>query len=236
MGSCIFTHKNNFSGISVTIIYIKRLKCNKIVTKVINQVVFISHQLLMVQFVSSCTILYNKSGIWCTIFVFTIPNPRYKMNTIETKATRKFTPIIWIGLIAGTLDALAALLWNYNTSPAVIFKFIASGAFGKAAFAGGAAMVLWGVFFHFLIAYSFTAVFYLMYVSFISTLRNKYIIAIVFALITWIITNLVIVPVSQIGWHAMNISSILIGFGILIFTIGLPIALISDKIYASPVA
>jgi hypothetical protein len=158
------------------------------------------------------------------------------MNTIETKATRKFIPIIWIGLLTGTLDAVAALLWNYSTSPAIIFKFIASGVFGKQAFAGGAGMVLWGLFFHFVIAYAFTTVFYLMYVSFISTLRNKYVIAIAFALITWIITNLIIVPLSQIGWRPMDVSAILIGFGILIFTIGLPIALISDKIYASPVA
>jgi len=140
------------------------------------------------------------------------------------------TTIIWIGLLTGTLDAIAALIWGHKTGPVVIFKYIASGVFGKAAFAGGAGIVLWGILFHYLIAFSFSAVFFLMYPSFISTLKNKYVAAIAFAMITWVITNLIIVPLSQIGWQPMALKGILIGFGILILTIGLPNALITDKV------
>lgn len=140
--------------------------------------------------------------------------------------------VVWLGLLTGTLDAIGALLWSYGTSPAIIFKYIASGVFGKAAFNGGWGMVWAGLFFHYLIAYSFSTVFFILYPAIIRVLKNKYITAVVFALITWLITNLVIVPLSQIGWRSMSITHILVGFGILIFTIGLPIALICDRIYS----
>jgi hypothetical protein len=137
--------------------------------------------------------------------------------------------ILWVGLLTGGLDAIAAICWNYKIKAASIFKFIASGVFGKAAFKGGSGMVLWGLLFHFIIAYSFTIVFYLLYPSFIRILMNKYVTAVVFAAITWIITNLLVVPLSRIGWRPMSPGFILTGFFILIFTIGLPIALIGDK-------
>jgi len=154
------------------------------------------------------------------------------MEITENKSpTLNLAPIIWLGFLTGTLDALAAILFSSGIAPVIIFKYIASGAFGKAAFAGGTGMILWGIFFHYLIAYSFTAMFYLTYPAFISALRNKYATAVVFAAITWIITNLIVVPVSQIGWHSQHLSSVLTGFAILIFTIGLPIALVSDRLY-----
>lgn len=147
------------------------------------------------------------------------------------KPANKFATIVLTGLLAGTLDAIGAFAWNYPTSPLKVFKFIASGAFGKAAFAGGTNMVLWGILFHYIIALSFSAVLFLMYPSFISKLRNKYVTAIVFALITWAITTLIIVPLSCIGWRPLHLKGVLIGFGILIFTIGLPVVLIADRFY-----
>jgi hypothetical protein len=149
--------------------------------------------------------------------------------TSSKKHNSVFVNILWIGLLTGTLDMIGAMIWSGTTNAAPIFKYIASGEFGKAAFTGGTPMVLWGVFFHYLIAYTFTAIFYLMYPAFISTLRNKYVTALVFAAITWIITNLVIVPVSSIGWHDMHLKGIVIGYVVLIFSIGLPIVLIADK-------
>ena len=54
--------------------------------------------------------------------------------------------IILIGLLTGTLDAVAALAWNYKVNAGIIFEFIASAAFGKAAYSGGNTMVLWGIY------------------------------------------------------------------------------------------
>jgi hypothetical protein len=153
------------------------------------------------------------------------------MTIIPDSRKHHYANILWLGLLTGTLDAIAALIWSRKINPSGIFKYIASGAFGKAAFTNGDNMVVWGVLFHYLIAYSVTVFFYVMHPYFVAGLKNKYLVAIVYALITWLVTNLLIVPLSCIGWHSMSIQSIIIGFVILIFTIGLPIVLVANRVY-----
>lgn len=148
----------------------------------------------------------QKGGLWLNIFV--------------------------LGLLTGTLDGLAAIAMNYKIGAARIFKFIASGAFGKSPSAGNTELILWGVFFHYFIAFSFSAMLFLLYPFFIRVLKNKYLCAVVFALITYIITNLVIVPLSKIGWRPMDLGFFIRNFGVLILTIGLPIAWIANRFYA----
>ena len=144
------------------------------------------------------------------------------------KEPRKYSVIVFVGLLTSTLDAMAAIISAHKIPAASIFKFIASGVFGKAAFEGGTGMVIAGIFFHYLIASSITVVLFLLYPKFITFLKNKYVVAVVFALLAWVITNLVIVPLSRIGWRPMQVDGIVTGFIILIITIGLPIALIAD--------
>jgi len=156
-------------------------------------------------------------------------------NIDDKKRPGKYTVIAWTGLLTSTLDAVAAILSAHKMPVATVFKFIASGVFGKAAFAGGFEMVGAGIFFHYLIACSITAVLFVMYPMFISFLKNKYVVAVVFALIAWVITHLVIVPLSRIGWSHMEIGATAISIGILIITIGLPIALIADRHFFSKI-
>lgn len=151
----------------------------------------------------------------------------------DKKQSVKYAVIGWAGLLTSTLDAVAAILSADKMPAAAVFKFIASGVFGKAAFAGGFEMVGAGIFFHYLIACSITAVLFVIYPMFISFLKNKYLVAVVFALIAWVITHLVIVPLSRIGWSHITISGAAISIGILIITIGLPIVLIADRYFFS---
>ena len=67
------------------------------------------------------------------------------------------------GLIAGILDLTSAILITlyYHGSVTRMLQGIASGALGKAAFDGGMSTAALGVGFHFLIAFTATAVFYL---------------------------------------------------------------------------
>ena len=79
---------------------------------------------------------------------------------------RRYDPRMAIligGLVAGILDITAAILitlW-YGGSPVRMLQGIASGAIGKPAFDGGMPTALLGLAFHFLIAFTATAVFYL---------------------------------------------------------------------------
>ena len=137
--------------------------------------------------------------------------------------------ILGIGLITGTLDGLAALLLNYKIHPAIIFKFIASAAFGKAAFKGGAEMVAAGVIFHYLIAILFTNAFYLLYPFFKKGLKNAYLIAVLYGFTAWIIMNMGVIPITQKAFPVIKLSVLVSGIAILIVCLGLPIALIADR-------
>jgi hypothetical protein len=112
--------------------------------------------------------------------------------------------ILWLGFLVGTLDGLAALLLNYNVDPGIIFKFIASGVFGKDAYAGRAEMMIAGVVFHYLIAYLFATAFYLLYPFSLSILKNKYVVANVYGGIAWLVMNVGVIPLSKIGPHAIK--------------------------------
>ena len=120
------------------------------------------------------------------------------MPTTNTFKTQAVKTIIWLGFLTGTLDAIAAMLLSYNVSPAIIFKFIASGYFGKPAFAGGTEMIIAGVVFHYLIAYIFTLFFYLIYPFSYSLVKNKYVVAVVYGGLAWVVMNMVVIPFSHI--------------------------------------
>ena len=137
--------------------------------------------------------------------------------------------ILWVGLLVGTLDSLAALLLNYNVQPGVIFRFIASAVFAKDAFAGGPVMIVAGVLFHYLIAYLFTTAFYLLYPFAFSVFKNKYVVANVYGGIAWLIMNVIVVPLSKIGPHAIDPLTAVTGVLALIICVGLPVALLADK-------
>jgi hypothetical protein len=101
------------------------------------------------------------------------------MPTANSRNNEALRTISWLGFLTGTLDAIAAIVLSPGTSPAIIFKFIASGYFGKSAFNGGAEMVVAGVIFHYLIAYLFTVFFYLLYPLSYSIIKNKYVVAVI---------------------------------------------------------
>ena len=148
----------------------------------------------------------------------------------EQKSTIK--NILFTGFITGTLDALAAMLINYKVNPAFVFKFIASGVYGKAAFAGGAEMIVAGVLFHYIIAFAFSAAFYLAYPFFINGLRNKYAVAFIYGIAAWIVMNLGVVPHSKVTLppgYVIPITDKLIAMATLIICIGVPVVLIADR-------
>jgi len=157
------------------------------------------------------------------------------MSTItETKRPVALAAIIKTGLLVGTLDGIAAILWSYCYTHVIslkLFVYIASGIFGKAAFSGGQVMLFWGILAHYFIAFCFTTAWFLLYPFFNSILRNKYVIAIVYGIITWALMDRIVVPLSNTPKQAFNTTSALIGCIILMFTAGLPIVLMAHSYY-----
>src|SRR5438132_14400165 len=70
--------------------------------------------------------------------------------------------VLWIGLLAGTLDITENLIFNQlrGITPKMVFQYIASGLIGMKAFRDGLASVGLGVAIHYTIALIWTALFY----------------------------------------------------------------------------
>ena len=142
--------------------------------------------------------------------------------------------IIYAGLLAGALDILAAFTDYYiatGKGPEGVLRFIASGAFGKDAFTGTTTMIWFGLFFHFIIAFALTIFFFIVYPKIKLLQINIILTAVIFAIVSWAVTNLIIVPLSNTPAIPFKLISALKAFVILIFTIGFPLAIIFRNFY-----
>ncbi|MEO5947718.1 MAG: hypothetical protein ABIP79_12950 [Chitinophagaceae bacterium] len=139
-------------------------------------------------------------------------------------------------LIAGTLDIIAACLQAYlvkETMPAVVLKFIASGVYGKTAFEGGYEMMAIGLFFHFVIAFACTVIFFFLYPK-LNFLKHSILLnSLLIALSAWTVTTQIIIPASKIQPGVFNLGKALIAAGILFLCIGLPVSWFTKKYYSN---
>lgn len=137
-------------------------------------------------------------------------------------------------LLAGVLDGAAAciqFLISGGNDPGIVFRFIASGLVGREhAFSGGTEMVLLGLALHFFIVFCFTLFYFWIHPrSFLR--KNVFLGAFVFGLFAWIVMNLVVIPLSRIRQRPFDLQNAMIAAGILVFCIGLPLALMARKYY-----
>ena len=141
--------------------------------------------------------------------------------------------ILRAGIMAGVLDIMAAIFLLAKGNALGTLKFIASGVFGKAAFEGGAGMVLLGAVFHFSIALIFAAGYFMAYPQFPFLRKNKWINGIGFGLLVWSIMNLLVLPLSRAPQSPFAWQSALLNMAILIVCIGMPVALLADRFYST---
>ncbi|MCE6992125.1 DUF1440 domain-containing protein [Dyadobacter sp. CY323] len=132
--------------------------------------------------------------------------------------------------VAGALDILAAILIYAivmeKTSPSALLMSIASGVFGKSAFSGGTPMVLAGLLLHFLIAFIFSAFYYLIYPN-LAFLRNRKLLSgIFYGIFVWLVMNLGVLRIAFSGSPLPDPSSALLGIAIVIAAVGIPISYI----------
>lgn len=149
-----------------------------------------------------------------------------------------FNIISWTALLVGILDIAAVILKHFietGKDPSPLFKFIASGVFGKAALEGGLLMIVWGIVFHFMIAFLFSLVLYLIYPIAVQWLKNKWVTGLVYGMTIWIIMNQAVLPLSLAPQSTgFNPAQAAIEIAILICMAGIPIALIAHKYHYRP--
>jgi|SRR6185503_11883611 len=147
-----------------------------------------------------------------------------------------FASALVAGLIAGVLDITAACIHAYlrnGTTPEQVLRFIAGGAFGKES-ANGTMMIIWGLLFHFLIAMSFTFLFFLLARVVPSLVKYPIPVAIAYGAFVWLFMRYVVLNyISTIKIRPITgqnaILNAIIGAVILMICIGLPNALLAKR-------
>lgn len=142
--------------------------------------------------------------------------------------------IAWAGLLVGSLDILAAIV-NFKIAtgkdPVLIFQYIASAVFGKSAYSGDSLMPILGLLFHFIIAYIFTIIFFIIYPKLKLYKFNAIVTGIAYGILIWVAMNVIVVPSSKIGKFNFKLSGFLLQASILIVMIGIPLSFIAKRYY-----
>lgn len=152
---------------------------------------------------------------------------------IESKPrSDELQTIILAGLVAGVLDgAEASVMLNIKLgiNPGQVMQYVASGLFGPQALKGGTPMILIGILLHFGIAFATAATYFLAYPK-IKILRISPIMSgLALGLGTWIVMNLIVVPLSKTPPIPFGADDIMIGIIWHMILVGLPISYITKR-------
>jgi hypothetical protein len=145
-----------------------------------------------------------------------------------------FLTILLAGVIAGALDAAAAIIDFYvatGKGPARIFVYIASGVFGKQNDLSTQSMVIFGVLFHFMVAIIFSAFYFWIYPLAQFLRSNKVISAVLYGIFVWLVMNLLVVPLSITHTWTFKLINVLKAAIILIVCVGVPISFMAASFY-----
>jgi hypothetical protein len=167
------------------------------------------------------------------------------MNQTPTaKKPKAINTILLTGFIAGSLDAAAASINFYartGNSPIRVWRFVASGVFGKNAYADPDSLLMpaLGLLFHFCLAFSFTIFFFLLYPKIKLLARNIFVTGILYGFLVWLLMNKIIVPLSNTAKLPPRPTSTILGvstqtilgMAFILFCIGLPIAFLTSRYY-----
>jgi hypothetical protein len=106
--------------------------------------------------------------------------------------------ILWVGLLAGSLDGLDAMVscWLRGITTLRLFQYIASGLLGVAAFQGGLATGVLGCLLHFLIAMGATTIYYLLTLRLPILLRRPAICGPLYGIGVYVVMHYLVVPLS----------------------------------------
>jgi len=142
---------------------------------------------------------------------------------------RAVRAVVLAGLVAGTLDILAAFVVYglRGATPLGILQSIASGLLGRTtAYGGGGATAALGLALHFFIATSAAAVYYAASRRLDVLVTHAVPSGLLYGVAVWLFMNFVVIPLSAIGrWPTINALSAVIVV-VHMVCVGLPIALV----------
>lgn len=148
-----------------------------------------------------------------------------------------FASALTAGLIAGTLDIIAASLNAYiknDTAPMQVLKGVASGAFDPKTFSSGTLLAVCGLVIHFFIAISFTFFFFFLAKQFPSLIKYPIPMGILYGIVVWGTMRFIILPyISRLNPKPIvgreAITNAAINAGIIVVCVGIPVVLLARK-------
>jgi len=149
----------------------------------------------------------------------------------------KLKSILLSGLVAGTLDILAAIfvysVFLNKVKVITLLQGIASGIFGKSAFEGGIMMAALGLIFHYFIACSFSTAYFISYPILRLRNSNPWIAGMLYGILVWSMMNLVVLPLSNVATTNIKLIPAIRAIIILMICVGLPISHLANRYYHS---
>lgn len=149
------------------------------------------------------------------------------------RPTPAYRAIGWAGLLAGCLDITAAAVefGLKGKSPVRLFQGIAGGLLGMSCFQGGLATAALGAFFHFLIATTAAAVFYLASRKLNFLVKHAIPSGLLYGVAVYIFMYYIVLPIS--AYHVTvaipPIPDLVRDIAVHMFMVGLPISLMVRK-------
>jgi len=150
---------------------------------------------------------------------------------ISTARRRALRTVAWAGSIAGILDISSAfILWGRRgIGPIRGLQIIATGILGPASYNGGLASAGLGLAAHFLIAFTAATLFYAASRKLHFLTKRALVTGLAYGVAIYIFMNCVVLPLAAFK-PKYTVSSVATGALILMFLVGLPIALIVRKL------
>jgi hypothetical protein len=136
------------------------------------------------------------------------------------------------GLIAGVFDLTYAIVFSalHNVSPIRVVQSVASGLLGNAAFDGGLSTAILGVFLHFLIAFTWASIFYMLSGMIPLLTQHAVVSGLLYGALIYAVMYLIVLPISAYPIKInFALSRVVINLVAHMFLIGLPIALVVRK-------
>lgn len=139
-----------------------------------------------------------------------------------------YRAIFWAGLFAGILDLTAAITISvlHGRTPVQLLQLVASGWFGAEAYAGGLSVALLGALFHFMIAFTASAVYYAISLRLNFICDMPVLSGVIYGIAVYHFMNYVVLPLSAYPHPASFAAGLYIrGILVHIFCVGLPISI-----------
>ncbi len=157
---------------------------------------------------------------------------RTTTSSAPSQSSGSLRTILLAWIVAGTLDVTTAVTYyplTANVTSKQILQGIASGLLGAQAFQGGNATAALGLALHYLIAFVWTIVFYMLARNIRVLTRWPLIIGPLYGIFVWLVMNLAVLPLSNVTHRPLRLQPSIVGAVILMICIGVPMATIIGR-------